>query len=282
MAETVSKEARAGELTRRRLVQAGAAGAATVWLGKLGRLGGVAAAAAEDSPPLRRSTYLGLSSPSFAVTSSTGASSLELLGVEDLPAAGAVPSLRGNDDAFLLRFGGPQGALGQDIHQLSHPEIGNFQLFLVPSGRGAGGGEYAAVIDRTVKLPAAGDRGGGGAASPAGPEQRAKPTAADAPARPSTAVAPRLLKASLRRSRSGRALVAEVRLSREAEVEKVRATLLRRGKVFARAGAESHHGKSMLRFGVRPPSRRAAYVLALVLVDRNGHVSTLRRRVRLP
>lgn len=279
MAETVSKEARAGELTRRRLVQAGAAGAATVWLGKLGRLGGVAAAAAEDSPPLRRSTYLGLSSPSFAVTSSTGASSLELLGVEDLPAAGAVPSLRGNDDAFLLRFGGPQGALGQDIHQLSHPEIGNFQLFLVPSGRGAGGGEYAAVIDRTVKLPAS---GGGGAAAPAGPEQRAKPAVGDAPARPSTAVAPRLLKASLRRSRSGRALVAEVRLSREAEVEKVRATLLRRGKVFARADAGSHHGKSMLRFGVRPPSRRAAYVLALVLVDRNGHVSTLRRRVRLP
>lgn len=278
MAETVSKRTRAGELTRRRLVQAGAAGAATVWLGKLGRLGGVAAAA-DDSPPLRRSTYLGLSSPSFAVTSSTGASSLELLGVEDLPAAGAVPSLRGNDDAFLLRFGGPQGALGQDIHQLSHPEIGNFQLFLVPSGRGAGGGEYAAVIDRTVKLPAS---GGGGAASSAGPEQQAKPAVADAPARPSTAVAPRLLKASLRRSRSGRALVAEVRLSPGAEVEKVRATLLRRGKVFARADAGSHHGRSMLRFGVRPPSRRAAYVLALVLVDRNGHVSTLRRRVRLP
>jgi len=278
VAETVSKKIRAGELTRRRLVQAGAAGAATVWLGKLGRLGGVAAAA-DDSPPLRRSTYLGLSSQNFAVTSSTGTSSLELLGVEDLPAAGAVPSLRGNDDAFLLRFGGPQGALGQDIHQLSHPEIGNFQLFLVPSGRGAGGGEYAAVIDRTVKLPAS---GGGGAASPAGPEQPAKPAVADAPARPSTAVAPRLLKASLRRSRSGRALVAEVRLSRGAEVEKVRATLLRRGKVFARADAGSHHGKSMLRFGVRPPSRRAAYVLALVLVDRNGHVSTLRRRVRLP
>jgi hypothetical protein len=150
-------------LTRRRLVQFGALGAASAWLGGFERLGGFALAAGAK-PPLRRSSYASLSSRSFVATANGAAQTLELAAVEDLPVAASIASLRGDDDAFRLAFRGASGAaIEQGTVVLSHPELGEFSLFVVPGDDDAEGRLYDAIIDRTVRItdedaaPGAGD-----------------------------------------------------------------------------------------------------------------------------
>ncbi len=269
-------------LTRRRLLSeagaVGVAGAATVWLGNLGKgpFSGIATAAEVESEALRRSSYMELSSPSFtALVDGTG-HQLELIGVEDLPVAASVPALRESEDAFSLRFRGDgANAFEQGTHELRHERLGDFSLFLAPIERRTGTQDYEAVIDRTIVLPGS---GGDGAPRPVDPGERGSesPRREVGPAR----AAPRLRHAKLRRAPSGRRLLAEITLGGGA-VELVRATLMRRGHPVGTASARPNRGRARLGFATRVPPRGAAYVLQLTVVDAEGKATRLHRRLRI-
>ena len=156
-------------LTRRRLAQFGVAGAATAWLGSFERLGGLAAASSGGKPSLRRNSYTWLADRTFSVSADGATQALELVAVEDLPAAATVPSLRGLDDAFALQFRGDTAALTQGTHSFSHPELGSFSLFIVPIGPAETSQDYAAIIDRTVRIPGLDEDG---APNPVDPPRR--------------------------------------------------------------------------------------------------------------
>jgi hypothetical protein len=268
------------ELTRRRLlVKAGAAGAGTLALGALGKVGldGTARAAGIGNDALRRSSYLDLSTTAFTATVDGGSHKLELIGVEDLPVAASVPTLRDSDDAFSLRFRGDgRDSFPQGTWAVSHPQLGSFQLFMVPIEQRTGTQDYEAVIDRTVSAPSRDD---GGVPRPVDPGDRASTSSAGGVG--DRRIVPRLRRATLRRSRSGRRLWAEVALGNASSVKSVNATLLRRGKVVGSASASPRGGRALLRFGTRPPKRGASYVLALTAIDGNGQVTRLRKPVRI-
>lgn len=262
-------------LTRRSLVQVGAAGAATIWLGKLGGLEGKAQAAT-GGDALRRSTYLSLASADFKVTADGRAHSLELVGVEDLPIASRVPSLRNSDEAFSLRFRGAAGnSFGQGIHQLSHQQLGTSSLFIAPIEKPGNHQDYEILVDRTVKIPGLDETGAPAAADPS-----ARGSSESSRRAVGQRAVPRLVRASLRSSNSGKKLLADVQLANAAAIGSVRATLTRRGKVVAGASAGSKRGHSLLRFGIRPPQRGGRYELLLTAIDRDGHVTSLRKQVR--
>lgn len=262
------------ELTRRRLVQIGAAGAATFLIGSRGGIEGVAKAAANGNG-LRRSDYLGLSSSGFTASVDGGSHALELVGVEDLPIASQVPALVNSDDAFSLLFEGSGPSFPQGIRELNHPQLGKLSLFVVPVERRTGDQAYEVIVDRTVKIPGLEEGGGPQAVNPGA-------RAETAPSRKVAAagVGPSLRRASLRRSGSGKRLLADVQLSNAAGVVSVRATLLRRGRVVAMASAGSSRGRSLLRFGARAPLNPASYQLSLVMLDRTGRATALRKAVR--
>jgi hypothetical protein len=179
-------------LTRRRALQLGGLTALATAL----RVAPPAVAAATPSH-LRRSTYTGLSSRDFTA----GGAPLRLVEVADLgPAA-----LAGHEDAFLLAFSG--SGLGQGIHTLTHPELGSFELFLVPAGPA---GRHQAVIDRSVGAPAADEvpttpPPAPPPAPPAGaPAAAAAAGAAAAPAKPTRKPAKRRAKRTPARRRKRR------------------------------------------------------------------------------
>jgi hypothetical protein len=146
--------------SRRRLVQLGAAGAATVWFGGFERLGRGIAAASSAPAPLRRSSYTFLSERTFEVDVEGISHALELVAAEDLPVADTVPSLQGLDDAFALHFtGAADGAFAGGTREIVHPELGTFTLFLAPVEQHSDAQSYEAIIDRTVRIPGLNDDG---------------------------------------------------------------------------------------------------------------------------
>lgn len=266
-------------LTRRRLLaRAGAAGAGAVWLGALGKgpLADIAGATVFDQDALRRSSYLQLSSPAFTALAEGTSHHLELIAVEDLPIAASVPALRDRDDAFSLRFRGEgRAAFAQGTHELRHPELGSFSLFLAPIEQLSETQDYEAVVDRTIPVPSLGDDG---APEPVEPGDRGQPAGRGiGSGRP----AARLRHASLRRSSSGRTLVADLAITGGDAAEQIQATLLRRGRPVGRATARARRGRALLRFPTRAPRRDAAYVLQVVVVGADGQVTTARRRLRV-
>lgn len=269
----LTEEADGSALTRRRLVQMGAAGAATFWLGS--RVEGLAQAATAGNG-LKRSDYLALTDSGFTASVDGGSRALRLTAVEDLPVATQVASLRDSEDAFTLLFSGDaRGGFEQGTRQLSHPQLGKVDLFLVPVERRTNDDQtYEAIVDRTVKIPGLEDDG---APKPANPGQRGEqPSRRSAVARRS----PTLRRAALRRTNSRR-LLADVQLANAAGVASVRASLLRRGRVVATASAGSKRGHSLLRFGTRAPLNAASYELSLVTIGADGTATTLRKAVRL-
>ena len=55
----------------------------------------------------------------------------------------------GNQEQFSIVFRGPANAfLGQETRSVSHPEMGQFHLFLVPVNQDAEGFYYEAVFNR--------------------------------------------------------------------------------------------------------------------------------------
>jgi hypothetical protein len=275
MASADTERTSSNELTRRRLVQVGAAGAATFWLGSRGGIEGIARAAGATNG-LHRSDYMALSSPGFTAAVDGSSRSLELIGVEDLGIAGEVPSLRGSDDAFALRFRGDgANAFTQGTRELRHPQLGAVSLFIVPIEQRTSTQDYGVTVDRTVRIPGLEEDG---SPQPVDPGKRADTSSPHLLAqRP----VPRLSRAALRRSTSGRRLLAEVTLANAAGVTTVRANLLRRGRVVASASAGSSRGRSLLRFPIRAPRNAARYELSLVAIDDEGQVTSLRKPLRL-
>ena len=146
-------------LTRRRLVQLGAGGAAALYLGAFERLGASAAAAAAPAP-LRRSSYRLLAERSFQVWVDGVPQVLELIAAEDLPIADTVTALQGLDDAFALRFtGAADAAFTGATREIVHPRLGRFSLFLAPVDQRSDVQRYEAIIDRTVPVPGLNDDG---------------------------------------------------------------------------------------------------------------------------
>jgi uncharacterized protein DUF6916 len=270
--ETTSSQ----ELTRRRLVQVGAAGAATFWLGSRGRFEGVAQAAG-NGKGLRRSDYLGLSDPGFTASVDGGSRALELVGIEDLPIASQAPALVNSDDAFSLLFrGDARGSFTQGTRELSHPQLGKVSLFVVPVERPTDTQAYEAIIDRTVRIPGLEDEGAPRPVDPGARAESASPRKVAA-----AGVSPALRRATLRRSASGKRLVADIQLANAAAVTSVRATLRRRGRVVGSASAGSSRGHSLLRFGTKAPLNTASYELWLVTIDAAGKATSLRKSVRV-
>src|SRR5258707_766272 len=144
-------------LTRRQALQAGAlAGLSTMLAGPFA----ARATAAGTAPYLRRSAYAGLVGEGFTIDGV----SFVLASVSDLAGARRDPSLVGHEDAFVLEFDGPAGALDSGIHNFSQAALGNYSLFAGPVGEADGDSQgYEVVIDRSVGRPAD---------PPAAPEER--------------------------------------------------------------------------------------------------------------
>lgn len=278
---TLASTAAVKRFTRRRLVQVGAAGAATVWLGRFEHIEGIARAAVGSHPELSRATYAGLSTATFGVA---GGTSLELVSVGDLPVAESVPGLQGRDDAFLVRFRGAGATpLTQGTHTMSHPQLGRFDLFVAPVDQAGDDQDYEAVVDRTVRIPGLDEDG---APDPVKPPAARREVAEGGAAGKSGGTAKKarslkLLKVSLRRTNSARRLLARVTLGGQADVASVHAMLVRNGRVFGQAssgGGRSHR----LRFHLRSPVRYRRYRLVLSIIDRDGNITRLSRVLRLP
>jgi len=265
------------DLTRRSVVQAGAAGAATLWLGTLNRLGGTAQASAMPTSGLRRSTYLNLPTSNFTASVNGRSHQIELVSVDDLPVAASVPSLQGSDDAFSLRFrGDARDAFDDGIWEFNHPNLGRTTLFVEPIEKRTDSQDYEVIVDRTVRIPGLDDDG---APDPVNPGARASTSS-----RPSLGdgrLVPRLRKVALSRSTSGRKLLADVSLANAASVRTLQATLLRLGKAVATATASPRRGQALLRFGAKAPLRGASYELLLVAIDGDGKATQMRKSARL-
>jgi hypothetical protein len=273
-------------LTRRRLIQIGGGAVAAVYLGGLT---GTAAAAGVPGA-LKRSSYASLIGTPFTATAVTGAAAtLTLTEVADLARARSEPVLAGRDDAFALSFSGPTAAvLDGGIHELAHPTLGRFSVFIAPVDRAESSQSYEVVVDRTVSLGAAeqqapaplahSNSSAGGAAVPV--------TAAGAPAKasaskpkPKPAAKPRPLQ-SATVARRGGVLTADVRVAAGEGIVSVRASLLRDGLECARAGRLLHK-RLAVRLNLREltPVTPGAYELQVTTHDHTGRRVTGRRPV---
>ncbi|HEV2815360.1 MAG TPA: hypothetical protein VGW10_19040 [Solirubrobacteraceae bacterium] len=114
---------------------------------------------------LRRSTYLDLVGEDFTV----GPHALRLTTVEDVLGAAVDRALKGHEHAFALAFEGPADVLAGEIHELSHPLIGPFPLFISAVGAVRGLAQtYGVTVDRSVRVRlASAPSPGGGIAPPA-------------------------------------------------------------------------------------------------------------------
>ncbi len=108
----------------------------------------------DDSPlpdPLRtmtRESFVPLLRSSFVANSgSTKPTWLTLVAVEDTTTADAdLPAGAPKTAAFALRFQGVGEPLKQGMHKFEHQTLGQFALFIVPSGDSS----YTAIINHLV------------------------------------------------------------------------------------------------------------------------------------
>lgn len=279
---TVPPPARHLLLTRRRLVQAGAAGAAVLYVGEL-----PAAAQAAGVPVcLRRSGYAGLTGSSFAADGAA----LRLMAVSDLVRAEREPAFAGRDDAFALRFSGPpEPALAGGIHELRHPQLGSFSLFLAPVGAPGDAQQYEAVVDRSIPLAAAQQdtpepmaHTNAEAAAPAAAAPGSAPAAPAVKVTKAPKAKPLKLLRGVTLARRGGGITADVRVAAHQGVMSVRATLLRDGLEHARA-ARMLRGKAGVRLHLRTLRATPAghYDLRVTVTDRRGRRTVTTRRVTL-
>ena len=74
---------------------------------------------------------------------------LELGGVRHLGPLTVGRTLVTGKEHFALDFMGPGGSrLASSLHEISHPELGNFQLFLTPVGQAGSVQRYEAIVNR--------------------------------------------------------------------------------------------------------------------------------------
>jgi hypothetical protein len=266
-------------LTRRSLLCAGATASAAVALGVRPWT-----AAAAGPGYLTRSAYAGLEGTHFTVETGAKPVLLRLDSVSDVAGAASRRALVGSEDAFELTFSGPLAQpLDSGIHTLHHPSIGSFELFSSPVDTPEGSRLYEVVVDRSVGASAA------PRTQPREPEpapqpkpQEAQPGAAKPEAAKPEAPKPELAlvrRASLRRA--GRWARCEVVLARGVEAERVRARLLRKGHVIAKASRAVNDRRAVLRFESERRLAAGPYTLVVTAFDAAGKATTQRKRVSL-
>jgi hypothetical protein len=284
-------------LTRRRLIQVGGGAAAVLYLDRLPAL-----ALADTTAPgfLRRSAYVALVGSQFQAVG-VGAT-LTLTAVSDLVRAQDEPAFVGRDDAFALTFVGPADVvLAGGTHELAHPTLGSFAVFITPIQRPAETQSYELVVDRSVALGAArqeapspmasGGGGGGGAGagtgvgSGSGSASGAGSGSGSGSGQPAAAAEAKAPKPRVRLvelatvARRARVLTADVRVAAEAGIVSVRATLFHGRVEYARAG-RLLRGRRALRLNLRElrPVAAGDYVLHVTTTDHHGrHVLTEKR-----
>jgi hypothetical protein len=235
-------------VTRRSLLRTGGAATLVALVGT--RPWSVASAAAADSAPayLRRSSYLPLVGETFRV--GTRSLRLEEVGGE-------------REDVFGLTFSGDP--LEQGIHNLRHPRLGTFALFIAPVGVAA---DKQIVVDRSVKLSEA-------IAAAGSPPVVAPPAAPAATATAASAAArvkghePLVRQTRLRRA--GHGLRCEITLRRP--VKRVELRLLRSGRTVARGAKKLHGDRLSLRLATRHRMPAGEYDLLVVTTDLKGRVT---------
>jgi hypothetical protein len=279
-------------LTRRRLIQVGGGAAAVLYLDRLPVL-----ALADTTAPafLRRSSYAPLVGSQFQAVGA--GATLTLTAVSDLVRAQDEPAFVGRDDAFALSFVGPADVvLAGGTHELAHPTLGSFAIFITPVQRPAETQSYELVVDRSVALGAARQEaptpmasgGGGGAGagtgvgSGSGSASGAGSGQSPAVAEEAKAIAAkpraRLVELATVARRAG-ILTADVRVAAEAGIVSVRATLFHGRVEYARAG-RLLRGRRGLRLSLRElrPVAAGDYVLHVTTTDHQGrHVLTEKR-----
>lgn len=99
------------------------------------------------STPLSKDTFMPLKGSSFQVTSGSSRQSLTLVSVDDMPEPAPLDTARfavqppksaptPKLTTFSLRFYGGIKKLKQGTYTFQHEKIGEFRLFIVPSGDG--------------------------------------------------------------------------------------------------------------------------------------------------
>jgi hypothetical protein len=267
------------DLTRRRLLQAGGATAATAllvlhpWASTLAR---AAEASGGDAPGyLIRSSYVDLANPKFAFRGGT----LQLVSVGDLSGPGQAPALRDAEDAFSLVFSGPASArVASGVQRLSHPELGTFDLFLVPVGAPGPDQGLEAVVNRVLS------RAESRRTPPRAP--RAPRWAAAAPSDDLTKPAslPGSAKSAIRsvhihRTKRGAKCVVELRAS--AHTREMVAWLRRGDKLIAVATRDVKGERVAFTLKGARRLRKGRYDLDVIAFSRDGDQSSRRGRVTL-
>jgi hypothetical protein len=232
------------------------------------------AATSADTPSyLLRSPYQSLSTQSFGASLRGQTSDLTLLAVEDLPAASAADkSLAGSEDAFSLSFSSST-PLPPEIHTLSHPDLGVFDLFIAPIERQ---GSYEIVVNRSVNAPKHYPQPPRSSSGPATPP---KPGAKPPPGAPKL---PKPLVRRLAARRVGHAVVAEITFERRADLKWAAVWLSRRGVVVSTATAKhvrGRHASLRIPFDKRP--RGGRYELTVGTTDRHGNEEYKTARIAL-
>src|SRR4051794_18198143 len=241
-------------VTRRRLLATGGAAGAAAAFGGL-RLPASASAADQGVPDyLVRSPYLALSTPNFAVATT----SAKLTAVTDLP------GLEGSEDAFSLTFS-PAAPIEPGIQAFSHPDLGQFEFFIAPVERS---GAYEVVVNRSVNAPKHYPHPPHpGASGPAAP-----PRPGDKPPKGTPHVRPRHVKRVAAR-RLARGFACDVALNHGADLKSAVVWIARNGLVIATTEVKPVHGH---RIAARVPTthrpRGGHYVVTVRTKDRHGHV----------
>jgi hypothetical protein len=244
-------------VTRRSLLQTGG-GAVLVALIGTGPWSVAKAMAAQDAPAyLRRSSYLALIGTTFAA----GSRSLRLDEVTG-----------DRDDVFGLTFTGDH--LEQGIHELRHPQLGSFALFVAPVGAAT---DHQAVVDRSIKLPEA-QAAIAAAAAPPAPEPSAGHQPPESVQPQAAKHRPLLRHARLRRA--GHGLRCEVVLRHA--VKRVELRLLRAGHTVAKGHRKLHGEHATVRLATRHRLPAGEYRLLVVTTDLKGHVTSQVTIVRIP
>jgi len=91
---------------------------------------------------LTHETFSKLLNTNFAILNAENGVKLELIEVSEL-------IISPRQERFSLVFRGPKEVfLGQGMRRLKHPQMGEFDLFLVPIGENAQGYSYEVVFNR--------------------------------------------------------------------------------------------------------------------------------------
>jgi hypothetical protein len=119
-------------------------------------------AASDPLLKLTRASFAHYNGDYFETIQDTGEKLIiSLLRIEDLPSQRELRTKRGltnkrveqiKEESFSLIFRGPVAIpLRQRIHRLTHPALGEMELFLVPVGQDDGSRYYEVVFNRTLQ-----------------------------------------------------------------------------------------------------------------------------------